>query len=196
MAAHKLILLPADPDCTPVTSTALADSLQSIGLLGAASDINGATYYPTGDHFLQLITFLGCSPMIELEPPADHEMLADASREGRFCHVFLECSDTLRFRCDPRTPPPRCPQCRAPLADWPTILQAWRDDPANDHCHCPQCNASARITELGFRKTAGFGRTFVEIRGIHPSEAVPVEALLNTLKTLTHCAWSTIYIKE
>ena len=196
MTAHKLILLPADPDCTPVSSAALADTLQSIGLLGAASDINGATFYPTGDRFLQLITFLGCSPMIELEPPADQETLAAASRDGRFCHAFLECRDTLRFRSDPRTPTPRCPQCRAPLADWPTTLKSWRDDPANDHWHCQQCSASGRLSELGFRKTAGFSRTFVEIRGIYPSEAVPGEALLDTLKSLTRCAWSTIYIKE
>ena len=196
MAAHKLILLPVNPDCAPVNSALLAGALQSLGLIGAARDINGATFYPTGDHFLQLITFLGCSPMIELEPPADREALAVDSRDGRFCHVFIDSGDTLRFRSDSRTPTPRCTHCRAPLENWPMVLQGWQDDPANDRWHCPQCGGNGRITALGFRKTAGFGRTFVEIRGIYPSEAVPGEALLNTLKTLTECAWATIYIKE
>lgn len=196
MAAHKLILLPADPGCAPVASTALAGALQSIGLIGAARDVDGATFYPTGERFLQLLTFLGCSPMIELEPPVDPETLAADSRDGRFCHVFLESGDVLRFRMDARTPTPRCPQCHTPLANWPVTLQAWRDDPVNDHWHCPRCSASGNITGLGFRKTAGFGRSFVEIRGIYPSEAVPGDPLLKTLDTLSGCPWSTIYIKE
>ena len=196
MAAHKLILLPVDPDCAPVASTILAEALQSIGLIGAAGDINGSTYYPTGERFLQLITFLGCSPSIELEPPAEQETLVADSRDGRFCHVFLESGEVLHFRSDPRTPTPRCPQCRTPLANWVATLQAWQDDSAHDQWHCPQCSASGRITGLGFGKTAGFGRSFIEIRGIYPSEAVPGEALLNALKTLSGCVWNTIYIKE
>ncbi len=196
MAAHKLILLPTDPDCTPVTIPALAGALRSIGLIGAAREINGTTFYPTGEQFLQLITFLGCSPTIELEPPDDRQALAAGSRDGRFCHVFLESSDVLRFRSDPGTPTPRCPQCRTSLANWPAILQAWRDDPVNDHWRCPQCSASGSITGLGFRKSAGFGRSFVEIRGIYPAEAVPGDALLTALKRLSGCTWSTIYIKE
>jgi hypothetical protein len=102
----------------------------------------------------------------------------------------------MRFRSDPRAAVPRCPACRAPLADWQSRLQAWKDDPAHGDWHCGQCGAIGDITGLNFRKTAGFGRSFVEIRGIYPSEAVPAETLLNTLKSLTHGDWSTLYIKE
>ena len=61
---------------------------------------------------------------------------------------------------------------------------------------CTHCGHTGHITGLGFRKSAGFGHSFVEIRGIYPSEAVPGEALLNALKSLTHDDWSTLYIKE
>ena len=196
MAAHKLILLPSDPDCPAVSTERLATELQAIGLIGPPRQLHNDSFYPTGEHFLQLITFLGCSPMIELEPPSDPVKLAGDSASGKFCHVFLSSSETLRFRADPRTPTPRCPACRAPLSDWPSRLQAWQTDPVNNGWHCQQCGHKGKITTLGFRKSAGFGHSFVEIRGIYPSEAVPGEALLNTLKSITGGNWSTLYLQE
>ena len=196
MAAHKLILLPSDPDCPAVSTERLATELQAIGLIGPPRQLHNDSFYPTGEHFLQLITFLGCSPMIELEPPSDPVRLASDSASGKFCHVFLSSSETLRFRADPRTPAPRCPACRAPLSDWPSRLQAWQTDPVNNGWHCQQCGHKGKITTLGFRKSAGFGHSFVEIRGIYPSEAVPGEALLNTLKSITGGNWSTLYLQE
>lgn len=196
MAAHKLILLPADPDCPAVSTDRLATELQAIGLIGPARQLDSDRFYPTGPHFLQLITFLGCSPMIELEAPSAPATLATDSASGKFCHVFLSSSESLRFRADPRTPIPRCPACRAPLADWQPLLKAWQAHPKNSRWHCKQCGHKGDITALSFRKSAGFGRSFVEIRGIYPSEAVPGEALLNTLKSITGTDWCTLYIKE
>ncbi|MEN8205392.1 MAG: hypothetical protein ABFS24_05185 [Pseudomonadota bacterium] len=196
MAAHKLILLPTDPACPPVNTDRLAVKLQAIGLIGLPREVNNGRFYPTGEHFLQLVTFLGCSPMIELGPPSDPEILAADSAAGKFCHVFLSSFETLRFRSDPRSPAPRCPACHTPLTDWPSLLQAWQSNLANGDWRCAHCEHTGHISGLVFRKSAGFGRTFVEIRGIYPSEAVPGDALLNSLKSLTHGDWSTLYIKE
>lgn len=196
MAAHKLILTPVNPDTPAVSTDRLAEELQAIGLIGPPRKLDNDRFYPTGEQFLQLITFLGCSPMIELEPPSDAARLAIDSADGKFCHVFLSSSEILQFRSDARTPAPRCPACRAPLPDWRSRLRTWQTHPANSNWHCQQCGHTGDITALGFRKTAGFGRSFVEIRGIYPSEAVPGESLLGTLKALTHGDWSTLYIKE
>lgn len=196
VAAHKLILLPADPTCPAVGTEALATKLQAIGLIGPPAKVNNEIFYPTGEKFLQLVSFLGCSPMIELDPPVDPVTLAADSATGKFCHVFLSSTETLRFRSDPRTPMPRCPVCHVPLADWQSLLQAWQVRPANSDWRCSQCGHTGKITGLGFGKSAGFGRNFVEIRGIYPSEAVPGEALLVALKSLTRGDWSTLYIKE
>ena len=117
MAAQKLILLPTDPACPPVGSDRLAKKLQAIGLIGPPRAVNNDTFYPTGEHFLQLVTFLGCSPMIELEPPSDPVTLAADSAAGKFCHVFLSSAESLRFRSDPRTPAPRCPACHTTVSD-------------------------------------------------------------------------------
>ena len=194
MAAHKLILLPIDPACPAVSTGLLAAKLQAIGLIGPPREVQHDTFYPTGEHFLQLITFLGCSPMIELEPPSDPVMLAADSAAGKFCHIFLSSSEALQFRSDPHTPAPQCPGCRTPVADWQSLVQ--QANPENSHWHCAHCEYTGHIFELGFRKSAGFGRSFVEIRGIYPSEAVPGETLLNALKSLTHSDWSTLYMKE
>ena len=196
MSAYKLILLPADPHCPAVSTDRLAMELRAIGLIDPPRQLNGERFYPVGENFLQLVTFLGCSPRIELQPPFDPATLAADSATGKFCHVFLYSSKALRFRSDPCAPVARCPTCRTPLADWQSRLQPWQSNPANCHWQCVHCGATGDISALKLGKTAGFGHSFVEIRGIFPSEAVPAETLLGTLKSLTHGDWSTLYIKE
>jgi hypothetical protein len=196
VAAHKLLLLPADPSAPAIGLDRLAQRLLCIGLIGRPVPLHGAHFYPTGDRFLQLVTFLGCAPTIELDPPADPAELDIASREGRFCHVFLTETGHLQFRADSQTRTAHCPQCRKPQAEWPAIIRAWQQDPEQGTWQCAACGHTGRPTELQFRKTAGFGKTWVEIRGIHPAEAVPGDALLATLRALTGCNWNTLYIRE
>ena len=196
MTAHKLLLLPADPSCPAVGLKRLAECLQAIGLIGKPVALNDGLFYPTGDRFLQLVTFLGCAPMIELDPPADPAERENASAEGRFCHVYLTETERVQFRADGQTRTARCPHCRKPEPDWDALIQAWRQDPTNTGWQCAACGHTGQPTELQFRKTAGFGKTWIEIRGIHPSEAVPCDALLATLRALSGCDWNTLYIKE
>jgi hypothetical protein len=196
MSAPKLLLLPASPDTTAIAADRLAHELQAIGLIGEWMPRGTGGFYPAGEQFLQLVTFLGCSPAIELEPPGNLQELQKASTEGRFCHVFIESGEQLRFRYDSQTRTPRCPQCRNPVPDWALRLQAWQDGKQGLDWSCQSCGFSGHLTDLVFRKTAGFGRTFLEIRGIYPSEAVPGPALLNTLAALTGEPWTTIYLRE
>ena len=196
MAANKLVLLPADPLCPPVNREQLAGELQTIGLIGAPVALEDKVFYPTGDNFLQLVSFLGCSPMIELDPPADRATLLAASAAGKFCHLFLSCTESLTFRADSQCPPPRCPDCRQPVADWQTAIEAWKGNRVQTDWTCASCGFTGQFTDLAFRKAAGFGRTFIEIRGIYPSEAVPTDTLLDRLQRLAGGPWKTIYIKE
>jgi hypothetical protein len=190
------MLLPADPGSPPVNCVRLAGELQAIGLIGAPVALEDNLFYPTGDNFLQLISFLGCSPIIELDPPADRTTLLAASAAGKFCHLFLNCTESLAFRADSRCPPPRCPDCRQPVADWQTAIEAWQQHTVQTDWICANCGFTGQLTDLAFRKAAGFGRTFIEIRGIYPSEAVPTDTLLALLQRLTDGPWKTIYIKE
>jgi hypothetical protein len=195
MAAYKLLLHPKDPDCH-VAATTLADSLLALGLIGAPVQLAQETFYPAGEQFLQLVTFLGCSPAIELDPPDDPDLLETASASGKFCHVFLSQTSQPWFRCDDNTPAPACPHCREPLPDWPVQRSAWRGNPVQARWTCPRCGQSGDPAALSFRKTAGVARSWVEIRGIYPSEAVPGAALLDCLRELAGCDWKTIYLQE
>ncbi len=192
-----MLLHPADPHCAPITTDTLAECLQSIGLISDPVRLDAETIYPVGEQFLQLITFLGCSPMIEIELPADIDSLEAGSRDGRFCHVSLSGDgEHLHFRADAHPHEPRCPHCRKPDPDWREHLHAWREDRQRLHWSCAVCDYTGQLTDLNFRKSAGFGRTFIEIRGIYPSEAIPGEALLAGLQAISGCQWNILYIKE
>jgi Zn ribbon nucleic-acid-binding protein len=196
VAAYKLLLYPQDPDCAPVDPAVLADDLQDIGFIAAPVTVPDGVFYPAGAQFLQLLSFLGCSPAIELDPPADPAALAAARASGSFCHVYLSSRGRLQLRADPRTPAPRCPACRQPEKDWRLHINAWRENPAMTAWTCRNCGYSGRLTDLQFRKTAAFSRTWVEVRGIYPSEAVPGDALLARLRTLSGCQWQYSYLQE
>lgn len=196
MAAHKLILLPIEPQCQPLDCEQLASELQAIRLIGDAVTLDNEVFYPTGEQFLQHISFLGCAPMIELEAPADPETLSAESAAGKFCHVFIHSSTSLCLRADRQCPAPRCPECRQPFTDWRTAFSNFQQHPTLADWNCTGCSFNGQLTDLVFRKAAGIGHTFIEIRGIYPSEAVPTDALLSRLQRFSGSGWKTIYINE
>ena len=89
-----------------------------------------------------------------------------------------------------------CPRCRKPEPHWKPALQAWQQGKQGPEWECQSCGFRGSLSDLVFRKSAGFGRTFLEIRGIYPSEAVPGSVLLDTLASLTGGPWTTIYLRE
>jgi hypothetical protein len=191
----QLSLCPAIPESPRVALDILETRLQAIGLIGPAFACGTTTGYAVGERFLQLVTFLGCSPAIELDPPADASARTAACESGRLCHVRLsQTRNGLSFRADVRMPAPRCPKCRRPLPDWDVRLANWRRDPARSDWSCAACGHRGRLYELNFRKAGGFGHTFIEIWGIYPSEAVPGAALLEVLRELSGGDWKTLYI--
>ncbi|HYQ71567.1 MAG TPA: hypothetical protein VET88_06530 [Gammaproteobacteria bacterium] len=196
MSAPKLLMLPANPDTPALAEDKLAEKLQAIGLIGERIPLGKAAFYTAGEDFLQLVTFLGCSPAIELDPPRDPQEREAASGAGRFCHLFISSGEQLQFRGDEQTRPPCCPGCRSPEPHWKARLQAWQTGQHGLQWNCRSCGYSGRLSDLVFRKTAGFGRTFLEIRGIYPSEAVPGPTLLDILEALTGGPWTTIYLRE
>lgn len=195
MPAHKLLLHPKDASFR-VPVDVLVEQLQAIGLIGAATPLASGEFYPTGRHFLQLITFLGCSPAIDLDPPRDPEQMESASRSGAFCHVFIDSHAQARFRHDPRTPAPRCPRCRERAGNWLTLVSAADGKPAPVQWACTSCGYCGDFSMLQFGKNAGLASCWVEIRGIYPSEAVPGDVLWLCLRNLGGGDWRAIYLQE
>jgi Zn ribbon nucleic-acid-binding protein len=197
VTVHKLVLYPAHVDCPAVETAALVTALQTIGLVAAPVCHDHANGYRAGDQFLQLVTFLGCSPAIELEPPADPDECARACASGSLCHIrFWPAQDRIRFRADSRLPAPRCPQCRKVENRWPELIERWRADARATQWECRECGYHGRLFDLNFRQRGAFGHSFIDIRGIHPAEAVPGETLLTTLGELSGCDWRYMYLQD
>jgi len=195
LPSHQLLLCPAEPDSPPVDTARLAACLRALRLVGEPVTVAGNTVYPTGERFLQLITFLGCAPAIELHLPEEEYARREACASGAVCHIRITGHDDLHFRGDLRAIP-RCPACRQPAVNWRECIASWRSDPENTHWQCVQCGHTGRLHELNFRKSGGFARTFIEIHGIHPSEAIPVASLLDALRDFTGGPWKTLYVTD
>jgi Zn ribbon nucleic-acid-binding protein len=197
VAVHKLVLCPAHIDQPAVGTAALVARLQDIGLLAAPVCHHPSSGYRAGVHFLQLVSFLGCSPAIELEPPLDPEECERACASGKLVHVrFPAAGQNIRFRGDGRLPAPRCPQCRKSEEHWPELLARWRTNPRKSGWECRACGHHGRLFDLNFRQRGAFGRCFVDIWGVHPAEAVPDDALLSSLRELSGGDWKYLYLQD
>jgi hypothetical protein len=194
---HKLVLYPTQVDCPTVEIAALVAALQEIGLVAEPVCHNPASGYRAGEQFLQLVTFLGCSPAIELEPPADPGECERACASGSLCHIrFTPAENRIRFRADSRLPAPRCPHCRKAEDRWPELIERWCSDPQEVRWTCRDCGYHGSLFDLNFRHRGAFGHSFIDIWGIHPAEAVPGESLLATLGELSGCDWRYMYLQD
>jgi hypothetical protein len=180
MSNGSLTLHPKDPNTSPATAAELVRLLDSIGLLGAPLDPGNAVFR-VGDRFLQLISFLGCSPYLRLEPPEDGS--------DNFCHILVRGPfDRPRLLYGEGTRAPRCPACGA-------ALTGWRAQAGSQVIGCSACGAKHPPDRITWGKHAGHGRLFVEIRNIFPGEAVPVDELLSRLGELDCGEWGYFYLQ-
>ena len=141
--------------------------------------------FPVGNRFLQLVTFMGCSPHIRFEPehPDDDD----------YCYIrLIESEKTLLLASD-NSRTPGCPLCRKPaIADWSLLL----GNGQSNLVACQHCGAMSQPEELRWRNDAGMARLFIEINSIFPGEAQPVESLMQHLQHETGCQWRYFYLLQ
>lgn len=173
----------------PVTNNdvrGLLAQLTDAGFIGQEISPGTAEYF-TGDRFLQLVTFMGCSPFLKLKP--------DDESSDDFCRIrILGPYAKSRFLEGRNTRPPRCPGCRKSVEDWRSLVDSWNAGRDTGY-RCPSCSLAVPFTELEWRQNAGSGRLFIEITRIFPGEAVPVQALLDILGS-HGTAWNYFYIQD
>jgi predicted RNA-binding Zn-ribbon protein involved in translation (DUF1610 family) len=185
MTAPKLVLHPCAPWIPAAAPATLLRALQDLGFVGAAFDLDGRRHYRTGPAFLDHVSFLGCAPSIELDPPATEPEAA--ARAGRFCHIHLQTQVTppqLRLRPGQR---PRCRSCRGEID--PAAL-------AGTEITCPACGHLSTRERLNWRQSGGCAGLFLDIWGIHIAEAVPGDRLLDRLGQSSGCPWVFFYIED
>ena len=184
----RLILHVRDPAYVPENMAQLEEVLREIGLIGKPWSDAAEQRYLIGERFLQLVTFLGCAPAIELEPPAQGG--------GEFCHVGISrLYSSVQFVADMQGVVPRCPHCRKRIDDWESIIRHWQENAAYQ-AQCPICQNMVSPSDIDWRQSAGFGRFFISIYNIYPREAIPTQALLDTLQKCTQQSWEYFYLRD
>jgi hypothetical protein len=128
---------------------------------------------------LGLVTYLGCSPQVAL---GENEAATTIRINGIF--------EVPHFLHGSNLKSPRCPQCRKP-----TDLLAVSPS-ADGNLECSYCGYAALPQTFDWRRSAAFGKVFIEISNVFESEAVPGEALTGCLEQATGEEWDYGYVRK
>ena len=169
-AEFKLMLYPNDINYK-ANIIELEGLLSEIGLID--KEITGKKF-KVGDNFLSLLTFMGCSPNIELEPQKDKP----------FCYIELNSSEKAQLVFGSNLKKGQCTHCKAKVSKISKELQ------------CLTCAKPLELSKINWRKTAFVAQTWITIGNIYELEAIPNDALLNTLKSKTRVEWKPAYIRN
>ena len=174
----SLYLFPQDPFAAPAPEPVLA-CLEALELAGEPlAEAPGKRVLAAGPGFAREVAFAGCSPHLRFAPAAEGDR--------DFCHLALigPLSRPLLLT-GPRTAKPRCPACRARIADWRK-----RIEDAESRLDCPDCGASLQAASLDWRQQAAVGRLLIELRNVFPGEATPSDRLLAALAETGGGTWT------
>ncbi len=132
-----------------------------------------------GERFLNLLSFMGCSPNIQIDFDSNNPKKAFCSvKMVNFVDPLLLVSDNSR--------PPKCPNCRKSVSHWQANNQ-------NQLFNCKHCQTPIKVETLNWKQQGGYAKTMIIIDNIYHQEALPTDLLLNALKTISHCKWQYFY---
>ena len=181
----RLVLFPQIAESPKIDPKILKDGLERIGLIGSAAELKANCYLP-GGQFMSLVTFLGCSPTVTMA--GGSESINDPNT---YYIELPDASDEIRLIAGTRVRAPICPQCGVEKTYKREIPGS-----ALDVIDCDQCMYKGEAYRWNWRRQAGFGRTWINIWGVHEGEAVPGEKLLDELEKLSGFVWNYAYCGE
>lgn len=170
-ANASLVIYPTDPNWTPDGPEALIKVLQETGLAGKSLNKNK---FLVGENFLDHISFMGCSPSIKLE---------NENNDDKFTFIQVTTTPDISALIGQHSFAPHCPQCKKPEKNWRALLK-------DNQIQCSNCQTSSEAWHYNWRKSAGFGRCFIEITDIYPKEAIPQVSLLDALEKSFGVPWA------
>ncbi len=185
-AIHRLVLHPKNADYAPESSGIIRKMLHDSGFIGESCRLpdSGSRQqgFLAGEQFLQLLTFMGCSPNINLAPQYEGDR--------DYCHIVLSpIYAQVRFRSHARDVFARCPECGRRDTDWPALIEQWQMNTVRNKYVCPHCDKSMSLYDLRWRQLAGFGRVFIEVFSIFPQEGIPTGHLMSALENACTQPW-------
>lgn len=186
MSISRLVIYPDNQDYLPHNRDEIEQALSEIQFTGETLvSHDDKLRFLVGEQFLNFVTFLGCSPAIEIEPPADGN--------EDFCHVQVSpVFPQLEFYADAAGKGPRCPNCRHEETNWQTLVTNWQVDKTLQY-QCPECQQQTSVLDLNWRKAAYAAHVFIEVYSVFPNEAVLADKVLSTLEQATGVEWKYFY---
>ncbi len=186
-ALYRLVLHPEDANYAPESSGMIQEVLHDAGFIGEACSVADSEHaqqaFLAGEQFLQLLTFMGCSPNINLVPQYEGDR--------DFCHIVLSpVFAQPRFRSHDRDVFARCPECGRRDTGWQAHIERWQADTSLNEYVCPHCDKSLSLYDLRWRQMAGFGRFFIDVFSIFPQEGIPTNNLLSLLEKASARPWT------
>ena len=177
---------------TQVTLETLVQGLTSLGFIGdKLFEQQPTNEFCAGDTFLSSITFMGCSPYIEFEPPEN----LSPNDKADFCFIRFSTSDKQNViyhtgQLRQLKTIPRCQQCRKLISDW--TLHSQKLEQAEPF-PCPHCKTILNVENIDWRKASGIGNVFIEVLNVYLQEAVPTDAFIQQLENITSSSWQYFY---
>ena len=170
----KLYLYPENKQ-TNIEFSSILQTLKKLDLI----DSNIADKrYATGNGFVSLLTFMGCSPNIELEPQDDKP----------YCYIEINTDEKVKFFSGINLKAAVCPECKVKITQI--------SNPTNEKSICSNCNNEFQISFLNWCKTAFIAKSCIAIGNIYESEAIPNDQLLDALEKISQSKWKYAYIRE
>lgn len=186
-ADNRLVLYPGSPQCE-VSEPDLQQLLHSIGFIRDDFIFHSATHYLVGERFFEHLSFLGCSPHINIMLPANGQ-----EYDTEFCHVSLQLEEKPVFLAGGNLRAPACPACKKRSMDVPAGAIDGKHIDSQQTWRCPHCGELQMLAELNWCRTAAISRCAIHVWGIHESEAVPNEPLMRCLQEMSGCEWDYFY---
>ena len=186
----RLVLSPADPLHVPQDIPTLIAHLQEIQFCADPIPAMNGHHYLLGARFMQLVSFMGCSPFIHLQPTEDGQPFCHLQVIGPLPEpIFLQGRNTTS---------PSCGQCRKRIPDWQPLIRQWLASPTSFQATCPHCGHRQNPAAYNWRQSAGSGQLFLYVENIFPNEAIPTPELLKTLEEseTPSVAWHYFYIQD
>lgn len=184
---HYLYLYCTDLTYFPVDFEAFIKSCQEKGFLSNCYEKLGPDHYLVGEHFLQHVSFLGCSPYLKVFP--------ETEEDTDFCTAKIPKSPTaINYQASQQVTAPRCPVCKKSIQSYHAVMQEWQQSKNNLAIQCQQCGETSALYDLDWRKNAGFFSFHIAISNIYPKEAIPGDNLLTWLGSITERGWKYFYV--
>jgi len=170
-AEHCLFLYPESAK-KQIDTQKISEALIKQAFIGTSL---GDQRYATGERFTSLLTFMGCSPHIELDPQENQP----------YCYIEIHTTEKPVFNHGTNLKKITCPHCKQKIQSY-----------IDKQLLCPKCKNELIPDQINWRKSAFIASTWITIGNIYELEAVPSDFLLDLLEETTGESWKSAYIRQ